>query len=273
MTNGDTSISAVPSFPDFCLNTPLYLSFAFNQKDLSKLRDIYLYEGHLDCYCLECKQSSVFKSDVGSRFDEPPFSFFTNSKNIITEREFTCSREKTHKLIFYFRFHNRTVTKIGQNPSLADLATYDIRKYIKVLGQERYAEFSKAVGLISHGVGIGSFVYLRRIIEQLIEEAHKTKVNSTGWDEEKYKKCRTSEKIEMLKDSLPDVFVENKPVYPILSKGIHDLEEQECLDAFDVIRGCIELILDEKIEELQRNKKAKTVKEGISKLAKKIKET
>jgi hypothetical protein len=39
---------------------------------------------------------------------------------------------------------------------------------------DAYREFGKAVGLGAHGVGIGAVVYLRRIIESLIEEAHQT---------------------------------------------------------------------------------------------------
>ena len=51
----------------------------------------------------------------------------------------------------------------------------DIKKYRKILGKEKYGEFGRAVGLYTHGIGIGSYVYLRRIFENLIEEAHQTK--------------------------------------------------------------------------------------------------
>lgn len=192
-------------------------------------------------------------------------------KNEILESHFHCSRDSKHEINFYFRIHEKTVTKIGQNPSMLDLAKYDIRKYRKILGNERYVEFSRAVGLISHGAGIGSFVYLRRIIEQLIEEAHQIEMKNGNWNEEQYNRSRTEEKIKMLKNTLPDFLVENTSIYSILSKGIHHLEEQECLDKFQVVKTGIELILDEKLEKLQREEKIKQAKEGISQSTKKLK--
>lgn len=270
MSSGEVLANTFPTFPDFCLNIPLYSSFPFDNTDLPKLRAIEFYKGHLDCYCLECKQLSVFTTDIGPAYGRS-FEYYTSKHNEIIERHFFCSRDSSHELNFYFRIHNGTVTKIGQNPSMADLATYDIRKYSKVLGKERYAEFSRAVGLISHGVGIGSFVYLRRIIEQLIEEAHQIEMNSADWDEEQYIRSRMDEKIEMLKNALPDFLVDNKPIYSILSKGIHELEEQECLNSFHIVKVGIELILDEKLEELQRKDKIKQAEKGISQLTQKLK--
>ncbi len=251
MSNEEALTETFPDFPDLCLNTPLYLSIPFEKGDVPKLRDIEFYMGHLDCYCLECKQPSVFTSDQDTIYGRS-FEFYERKQKDIVERHFFCSRNNSHELNFYFRFHNSTVTKIGQYPSMADLATHDIRKYRRVLGANRYSEFSRAVGLVSHGVGIGSFIYLRRIIEQLIEDSHQIEIKSDGWNEDQYIRSRTSEKIKMLENSLPEFLVANKPIYSILSKGIHDLEEQECLDSFHIVKVGIELILDEKLQELLR---------------------
>lgn len=69
------------------------------------------------------------------------------------------------------------IIKIGQFPSVADLVILEIVKYKSVLSKQ-YREFSKAVGLFVHGIGIGSFVYLRRIIENLVyEKSVKLKIN------------------------------------------------------------------------------------------------
>lgn len=265
-----TATNTFPSFPDFCLNVPLYSSFSFDNDDLDKLRDILYYQGHLDCHCLECNQPSVFTPEPVP-FSSHTIAYFNARKNHIIERNFFCSRDNSHNLNFYFRIHNRTVTKIGQNPSLADLAAYDIRKYSKVLGRERYAEFSRAVGLIAHGVGIGSFVYLRRIIEQLIEESHQIEKQSDSWNEEQYRQSRMDGKIEMLKNSLPEFLVNNKSIYSILSKGIHELEEQECVNSFNILKVGIELILDEKLAELQRKDKTKLAESEIAQLTQKFK--
>ena len=55
-------------------------------------------------------------------------------------------------------------------------------------------------------------------------------------------------------------------MYGILSKGLHELSEQECLEAFPVMRVGIELILDEKIEAAEREKKVSGVSKAISAL-------
>jgi glutamate mutase epsilon subunit len=62
--------------------------------------------------------------------------------------------------------------KIGQYPSYRDIESPQIKKFQKVLGGY-YTELNKAIGLYSHGVGIGLFVYLRRIIEKLVHDTFK----------------------------------------------------------------------------------------------------
>jgi hypothetical protein len=60
------------------------------------------------------------------------------------------------------------------------------------------------------------------------------------------------EKVELLKAFLPSQLVEMKSIYGILSKGVHELSEEECLKYFSPIKLSIELILDQKIETKQR---------------------
>jgi hypothetical protein len=163
-----------------------------------------------------------------------------------------------------------TVTKIGQYPSLADLNSDEIKKYRRILG-DKYKEFSKAVKLASHGVGIGSFVYLRRIFENLIEEAHQEAIKTNSWNEYDYQKSRMDEKIRLLKDYLPEFLVKNQILYSILSKGIHELSEDECLKYFGSIKLGIELILDEKLEKLDREAKIKEAEKSISEIHSELK--
>lgn len=94
-------------------------------------------------------------------------------------------------------------------------------------------------------MGIGAFVYPRRIFEWAIEEAHKVASAKQGWDEAAYNTLRMSDKISMLHDHLPSFLVEHKSQYSILSKGIHELTEGACKSAFADVRLGIELILDD----------------------------
>jgi hypothetical protein len=156
------------------------------------------------------------------------------------------------------------IFKIGQYPSIAEISQPELKKYRGVLTKEKYSELNRGIGLITHGVGIGAFVYLRRIFEDLIEEAHLSLKDSEGWDEDKFLNSRMSEKIELLRNELPEFLVENKALYGILSKGIHELTEDVCKEYFSTVKLGIELILDEKLEKRKKREKIEAAKKSIS---------
>ena len=162
--------------------------------------------------------------------------------------------------------------KIGQYPSIADISQPELKKYRNVLSKEKYLEFSRGIGLITHGIGVGSFVYLRRIFEDLIEEAHIKLMNSENWDETIYSTLRMADKIGLLSSELPEFLVENKSIYSILSKGIHELTENECLEYFPSVKLGIELILDEKLEKRKKEIKIKLAKKSIVNITKEFKD-
>ena len=140
----------------------------------------------------------------------------------------------------FYRFQ-----KVGQFPTIADLEIGKYKKFSKLLSKDYLRELNKAIGLSANGVGIGAFVYLRRIFEKLIENYHIVAKNNKDWDEDKYKNSKISEKIELLKEFLPEAVVKYKKVYSIISKGIHELEEQECLKYFPIVKDAITAILEQ----------------------------
>lgn len=176
----------------------------------------------------------------------------------------------------YFAIHlsgttSKRLIKIGQYPSIADISVGELVKYKSVLGNE-YADFKKGIGLFSHGIGIGSFIYLRRILETLIEEAHqRAKANQNEWDEDIYVKSRVSERIDLLSHFLPPTLVGNANIYSVLSKGIHELTEEECLGIFPLMKTFTELILDEKIAARQREEKTKLAATQLGEVVGKLK--
>jgi hypothetical protein len=124
----------------------------------------------------------------------------------------------------------------------------------------------RAVGLCAHGIGVGSFVYLRRVFESLLEEAHRAAQQDAGWDEGGYQRQRVEERILSLQRHLPEFLVANRSLYGILSKGIHELDEDECLAHFPVVRSGIELILDDALARQEREEKVKGAREAIARL-------
>ena len=73
---------------------------------------------------------------------------------------------------------------------------------------------------------------------------------------EGYKDADMADKILLLKDHLPPFLFEHRAMYKVLSKGIHKLTEEECLNYFPAIKLGIEQILDEKIEAKEKEAKA-----------------
>ncbi|QNP40203.1 short-chain dehydrogenase [Lysobacter terrestris] len=255
--------SELPRFPpakDFCLTVPLYEQFQYDDEKQNGFFSLEQFEGTLDFHCPECGQHSVFTARKNN------YSTNSHYTNYIFSLLFRCSRNNSHQALFAFRAHKGILQKIGQIPSLADLALPDLRKYRKVLGPERSKELTRAIGLATHGVGVGAFVYLRRIFESLIGDAHSVASTDAGWDEDAYSRARMDERIGLLKDHLPDFLVQNRSLYGILSVGVHTLSEAECLNAFPAVRLAIELILDDLLEQHERQAKLKSAAESIAAL-------
>ena len=156
------------------------------------------------------------------------------------------------------------LTKVGQFPSLAGLSLPDIDKYNPILTVEERGDFGRAVGLHAHSVGIGSFVYFRRIFEGLIEKTHTKLLSTAEWHEDALVRSRMDEKIKLLSSALLYVVVENSDMYSMLSKGIHELSEQECFRYFDILRAGIEMILGEELADLEKSKQGDILSKAIS---------
>jgi hypothetical protein len=148
-----------------------------------------------------------------------------------------------------------TVEKIGQHPSLATIANDEVAPYRKDMEQVDSSEFHKAIGLAAHGVGVGSFVYLRRVFERLIYRRFEEFKAAEGWADQDFYSVRMEDKIALLKNHLPAFLVENRKVYSILSIGVHELDEADCLKYFEVMKQAIIIILEDdkkKKEEIKR---------------------
>jgi hypothetical protein len=286
-----------PAPATFFLEIPLYVGFRIEEP--LPILSVEFFQGTIDAYCIECAKGSVFQSTVpmpyawdygdnwvtpatvehlaslpkitvpkASSMESPgPIEVVGISDYALRDRffdvTFACTRDPSHLLRYTFRVKGSTAIKIGQHPSLADFHLEEIKQYKGILSDEKYRELSRAIGLSAHGVGIGAFVYLRRIFEDLLEEAHARALLGEGWDEEKYQKARIEERILLLSHYLPQFLVENRNLYGILSKGLHELSEEECLRYFASVKLGIELVLDEKLHEEQRKDKIKQAKVEI----------
>ena len=280
---------ALPDFEILFLKTPLYEVFSIEELDLGYLFDFFHYTGRIDFYCPFCKKDSTFEGDnklvnyksiapksyadigkiknVGLRNELYQYYMGYGIKNI----KLTCTRHRSHIAGFQFHYYDNSLTKIGQFPSISELKQEKIKKYRKVLSPEQYKELNRGIGLTSHGVGIGSYVYLRRIFENLIYEAIHKSIEEKAFSDNDFEGIRMNEKINLLKQYLPQFLYENKEIYGLLSKGIHELSENECLEFFPVLQVGIELILDEKHEAVLREEKKKKISKELDRMKNKFK--
>lgn len=165
---------------------------------------------------------------------------------------------------------DKSIMKVGQYPSIADIHIHQIKQYKNILSKDDLKEFTRAVGLAANGIGIGSFVYLRRIFEKLIYSAYEQALSDGNVTEKDYNPRRMDEKIALLCDYLPDTLVEIKHIYGILSKGIHELSEGECLTYFDAVKMGIEIILDDRLEQKKKEQKRQNVLTAVSQIHSKL---
>jgi hypothetical protein len=276
-------LSYLASSKSFLLEAPLYHPFDLSGENIAKLVFQFLTSlTKVDVYCIYCAKDSVFSPQpdlffrelVDGRYMRPYDVWRVQSQGAqgaFYIHQLSCTRTDHGTYVAFFLMEGGHIQKIGQHPSVADFQIPYAARYRKILGEERYKEFTKGLGLAAHGVGIGSFVYLRRIFENLIEEAHTAAQHDTVFSEDKYKGARMDEKIEQIRGHLPPFLVKNKSIYGILSQGIHELTERECLSYFEPLRVGIELILDEQIERVEKKRKALLAEAAIQKINQQIK--
>jgi hypothetical protein len=183
-----------------------------------------------------------------------------------------CSRHPLlHLYSYFFNYDDKqgVLTKIGQTPSLEDVAGADIERYRTILGAE-FAELRRATGLFAHGIGIGSFVYLRRIFETLVEAA-RSAADPTGEREAEFRKMRMSDRVSELAACLPPAVVKYKDAYGIVSTGLHELTEAECKQYFPIVRAAVIMMLEQRYEAAEKAKAAADLDRAVAAIAQETK--
>lgn len=289
-------------FAEFLQTKGLYDKIEINEDNICDLIAILNGQVRISVYCAECKTERVFSmepimffTEVGEKLVERKLAcevhslqkgvFSPEYRKINDEKwqwknweideiarvlvfKFVCAMNKAHHLDYVVIADNHTFRKIGQFPSVADLSFPELNEYNKVLDKDTRKELGRAIGLFASGIGAGSYVYLRRIFERLLMQA-KLKAG-LSIDEESFNKAHVDEKITMLKDYLPETLNSNAIVYGVLSKGIHELSEEQCIEYFPVVKECIFMILDEWEEKRKKEEKEKAIRSGIARIKSQI---
>jgi len=186
--------------------------------------------------------------------------------------------EQLAEHLYCKHFNSLILIKVGQYPSLKDLQLFDTKKYRNILGKN-YTDYTLALALYSDGVGAGSFVYLRRILEHFVEEVHTNCVNQcnkavengsgSAFNEEEYKGLRFNEKISYLEQNFDKTIIPTElndicgNIYGVISKGVHESTEEECLQLFPSAKYIIDTFIEEKIQQKEKQERLLQVKKSF----------
>lgn len=219
-------------FVDFLVNKGLYDEIEITKDNIFELADLVGGHVKIDIYCPKCGESRVFSCEMipyywydehnqeikgrsleeeivswqeiqnmdGTRFvgdPEAPWTWTNNSIENDTRLmvfKFFCAMDNTHHLDYIVLTYGNKMKKIGQYPSVADLSFPELKEYRKVMTKEDEKELKRAIGLFASGIGVGSFVYLRRIFERIIVTASRKAIEEGKIKEEEFGKAHVDEK-------------------------------------------------------------------------------
>ena len=293
-------------FLNFLQYEGLYKKLQITEDNIEQLIEFIGGEPKISVYCPKCRVERVFSAEsfrvqydygyhLGKEFvnnyqaglNRAHFVKENDSKNDATswmlrnwrESDFPitfmitlrCAMDNTHRLDYIIHAYDKYLIKIGQYPSIATLSFSELDDYRHVMDDSVRKEFGTALGLFANGVGIGSYTYLRRIFESIIMKASDTAIDEGRIEKEVFKNARITEKIDMVKEELPETIVDNPILYGIISKGIHELSEEECIEYFPVLKESILLILNEWEKKRKEIETKKRLNSSISKIASEVK--
>lgn len=166
---------------------------------------------------------------------------------------YTCSNCQRHKKTFAltaFRQEdetNGTLSKYGESPVFGPPVP---ARLLKLIGPDR-DNFLKGRRCENQGLGVGAFVYYRRVVEHQKDRIFKEIVKVSekiGAPKEKLEILNTAllenqftKALDMAKDAMPDSLLINghsplKLLYRALSDGIHNLTDEDCLSYASSVR-------------------------------------
>lgn len=219
------------------------------------------YKGHESVY-LDVVVRAKYQCSACRKYIRRFFIHFGVGKVEVEDEE---GKKEEQEIIY--------LEKVGQYPGWNIEMDTELEK---MLGE--HTKYYKR-GLIceSQSYGIGAYAYFRRITEDVIDELLELILDLVEEDEkeqyreklEEVKKEKIAEKkIILVKDLLPkslqaDGMNPLKELYGVLSQGIHNETDEECMEKAETIRGILVFLVNQVIR-TKNDKKSFT--EGMKKI-------
>lgn len=201
---------------------------------------------------------------------QPPYE----KKEMVAENYYivysiSCSHDVEHcyYMSILIRIDNGifSVMKIGQYPSMLSVKGFNFDKYKKQLKKYgAYEDYKNSDLSMSNGFYAGAYTYLRRVYEKQLNYY----IEKDGIV---IQDCHTETKIKSIKahfDTRINPLLED--LYRILSKGIHELEEEECKDYYEYLKAVIDMQLQYEKEKYEEEQQSKILNRAISNIAQRL---
>ena len=228
----------------------------------------------------ECSNLNVIDFEKNGKYTEVGRSRYMNTEppfrkeglkyeNYYLRYGMNCSHNNKHT--YYMTLFVRVegikviIIKVGQYPSLLSVKGFNFDKYKKQLKKyNAYEDYKNADLSVANGFYAGAYTYLRRVYEkQLDYYVKKDNIQLTN--------NHTETKIKSVKNNFDKritPLLEN--LYRILSKGIHELEEDESQDYYEYLKAIIDIQLQYEKELYEQEQQSKTLNKVISNIANKF---
>lgn len=272
---------------EFLEKYPLYKRYNFEPRESwNKFNIEELPRPAINMYCKGCESIQTYNATDESKYEQP-YKFINDNifrlqyictgcykdvrEFMLQFKEWSVWDEKKKEHIYYLQ-----VQKVGQYPAWSIEMDKELENMIG-----DHAEYYKR-GLIceSQSYGIGAYAYFRRVTEDVIDDLLESILDLVEEEEKKEYKEKLEEvrkekiaekKINLVKDLLPkslqvDGMNPLKELYGVLSEGIHDKTDEECMEKAEAIRGILVFLVNQVVR-TKRDKKSFT--EGLKKILKK----
>ncbi len=255
----------------------------FNEKGIyGKVKDVTFEDflnwtgeeapNSLDLNCPSCKENKTFVkeeiavSNIMGRLHYTTSSGLLNMSGSIKQILYVCPT-CGEKLIYIFYYDGNNAIKIAQYPSLYDMSRNELKKYQKndLIDKESFEQIYKADICASENYFVAAYTYMRRVYENMLLSVFHQNLGEIDVTEEEYKKLRSDEKMEKIKPFLAIEEEIYKPLYALLSAGIHSLTEEECCEDYILLKSILIDVLAEQKARKEKEINRKKIKDLYSK--------
>jgi hypothetical protein len=214
------------------------------------------------------------KSDISLDNKDNKDSYSNSTSRFLFHYNFACSHNEEHKYFLDLEITQSKniviLRKVGQLPSPYELMHEN--RYDDVLNDlESLEDYRKSIETTAYNYHVASFMYSRRVLERIMLK----KFLGLGNTKKEFKKIiNFEEKFKLTKEIIePELRDHFKPLYGVLSEGIHNLTDEECREYYtilhDLVKFQLEYMLIEKERETHKQKTINKLQKITSKLKKK----